>query len=270
MNEVPQDEPSRDYKVAAIDRAISVVEALAEAPEQGVTSLAQRLGLTKSIVFRILQTLEQRGLVVRNPDRAEYSLGFRMSLLGERAGRQNGLLFAARPVMDGLQAQTGENVNLLVRERYEVVVVATREGRHSIRLFAHPGRHGPLHAGGGSQILLAFAPPEIREAVLSAPLERFTPYTITDPAALRTVLARIREQNWNVAQNDLDEGAFSVAAPIRGIGAEVVAAISVAGAVARLDEERRQRNLKLVRDAAERVSRTLVTGPSEAGPRVRA
>lgn len=201
-------------------------------------------------------------MVVRNPDRAEYSLGFRMSLLGERASRQDGLLFAARPIMDHLQEVTGENVNLLVREHHEVVVVATREGRHSMRLFAHPGRHGPLHAGGASQVLLAFAPPPVRQAVLSAPLQRFTPHTITDPAALQRVLDRIRSQHWNVAQNDLDEGAFSVAAPIRGIGEEVVAAISVAGAVARLDEDRRQRNLAAVRLAADRISRSLVDGPA--------
>ena len=262
-SEAPDRETPRDYRIAAVDRAVSVVEALAEEPAQGVTALAERLGLTKSIVFRILRTLEGRGVVVRDPDRAEYSLGFRMSLLGERASRQDGLLFAARPIMDDLQEATGENVNLVVRDGARTMVIATREGRHSMRLFAHAGRHGPLHAGGGSQLLLAFAPAELRRAVLAGPLERYTPHTITDPSALARRLARIVEQGWNVALDDLDEGAFSVAAPIRGIGREVVAAISVAGAVARLDEERRHRNLDAARTAGERISRSLVSGPSE-------
>jgi IclR family KDG regulon transcriptional repressor len=261
-DETPKEEP-RDYRIAAIDRAVSVVEALAEEPAQGVTSLAERLGLTKSLVFRILRTLEGRGVVVRDPDRAEYSLGFRMSLLGDRAARQNGLLFAAHPIMDDLQDATGENVNLVVRDGTKTMVIATREGRHSMRLFAHPGRHGPLHAGGGSQLLLAFAPPELRDAVLAAPLKRYTPRTVTDPAALARRLARIVEQGWNIAQDDLDEGAFSVAAPIRGIEDEVVAAISVAGPVARLDEERRHRNLAAAREAAERISQSLMSGPAE-------
>ena len=264
MDEVPKDEPPRDYRIAAIDRAVSVVEALAEEPGQGVTGLAERLGLTKSLVFRILRTLEGRGVVVREPGRAEYSLGFRMSLLGERAARQDGLLFAAQPIMDDLQDATGENVNLVVRDGTRTMVIATREGRHSMRLFAHAGRHGPLHAGGGSQLLLAFAPIELREAVLAAPLKRYTPRTITEPAALARRLDRIAEQGWNIAQDDLDEGAFSVAAPIRGIGNEVVAAISVAGPVARLDEERRHRNLAAAWEAAERISRSLLGGPAEA------
>lgn len=250
----------KDYRIAAIDRAISVIEALSEEPRQGVTSLANRLGLTKSLVFRILHTLENRGIVVRDPSRAEYSLGFHMSLLGQRAEAQDGLQLAARMIMDELQDITGESVNLLVRQGHESVVVATRESRHSMRLFARPGRHGPLHAGGASQVLLAFAPAHIQTAVLAAPLERFTPYTITEPEALEVLLQQIREQNWNVSRNDLDDGAFSIAAPIRGIGQEVIAAISVAGAVVRLDEPRRVSNLARVCDAADRISRILIDG----------
>lgn len=254
----------REYRIAAVDRALQVMESLAERPGQGVTEIAGRLGMTKSIVFRILQTLEARGFVAKDEERSIYSLGYRVSVLGERAGSHSGLLQAARDVMERLRDLTDENVNLVVRDKHRSLVLATREGRHSMRIFAQAGRSGPLHAGGGSMLLLAFAPAEVRAEVLAGPLKRYTAHTITDPAALEPRLARIRRRGWNIAQNDLDEGAFSVAAPIHGPEGEVIAAISVAGALARFDEERRERYLAAVQAAASRISRRLRLGPDAA------
>ncbi|MFN3937684.1 MAG: IclR family transcriptional regulator [Gemmobacter sp.] len=250
----------KDYTIAAVDRALLVLEALAEQPRQGVTALARRLGLTKTIVFRLLATLEARGFVVREGESAVWSLGHRIGVLGERAGQQNMLLAAARPVMERLREETAENVNLIVREGQQSLVLATLAGRHAIRIFALAGRYGPLHAGGGSMVMLAHAPHSVRNAVVSGPLERFTADTITEPAALLSRIEAIRAQDWNIAVNDLDEGAFSVAAPIRDSHREVIAAISVAGAVVRLDDDRRARYLALVRDAAAEISAKLGIG----------
>jgi len=251
-----------DYRIAAVDRALLVLETLAEHPGQGVTALAKQIGLTKTIVFRLLSTLEARGFVVRDSAQPVYSLGHRIAVLGERAGQQNMLLAAARTVMERLREETSENINLIVREGQQSLVLATLAGRHAIRIFALAGRHGPLHAGGGSLLLLAWAPASVRSAVTSGPLKRFTPDTITDPTALWQRLEEIRSQGYNISLNDLDEGAFSIAAPIRNAAGEVIAALSVAGAVARLDEARRAQYLDLVHAAANEISRKLGIGGS--------
>jgi len=256
---------TNDYRIAAVDRALMVLEALAERPDQGVTQIAQRLGLTKSIVFRLLQTLEARGFVARDPQRSIYALGYRMSVLGEQAGRQRGLLAAAAQAMDALRDATSENVNLVVRDDLHSLVLATRAGRHAIRLFAEAGRRGPLHAGGGSQLLLAFAPEEVRGAVLAGELAVYTPHTVTDPERLVRTLERIRAAGYNIAMNDLDEGAFSVAAPIVDERGAAIAAISVAGSVVRLDEDRRQTYLAAALAAAAEISRRL-SGQPEGAP----
>jgi len=248
---------SNDYKIAAVDRALLVMEALGDKPGQGVTALSKSLGLTKSIVFRLLQTLEDRGFVFRDPEQAVYSLGYRVGVLGERVGRDGSLLFAARPVMDRLRDRTSENINLVVREGLRSLVLATRSGHHSIRLFAQAGRNGPLHAGGGSLCLLAYSDDTVINAVLATALEAFTPYTVTDPDKLRQALERIRANGYNIALNDLDEGAFSVAAPIIGANGEVIAAISVAGAMVRFDEERREVYIRAALDAANEISSKL-------------
>lgn len=244
----------RDYTIAAVDRALCVLEALAGQPRQGVTDLASRLGLTKTIVFRLLSTLEARGFVVREGDKAIYSLGYRMGVLGEQAGMQNTLLAAARPVMERLRDDTTETINLILREDRRSLVLATLEGHHAMRIYANAGRYGPLHAGGGSILLLAHAPKDIRETVLAEPLEPFTAATLIDPDDLRTRLDMIRADGFHIAINDLDEGAFSIAAPIRGASHDVIASVSVAGAMARYDEARRRRYLGLVEGAAAEIS----------------
>ncbi|MDO9525898.1 MAG: IclR family transcriptional regulator C-terminal domain-containing protein, partial [Gemmobacter sp.] len=130
----------------------------------------------------------------------------------------------------------------------------------AIRIFALAGRYGPLHAGGGSMLLLAWAPHSVRNAVMSAPLPRYTEDTITDPTLLRDRLEEIRKMDYNISVNDLDEGAFSVAAPIRNATGEVIAAISVAGAIARLDDTRQLHYLNLALAAVREISLKLGVG----------
>ena len=247
----------KSYTIEAVARAGSVLEALGERPGQGVTALANTLGLTKSIVFRLLHTLEECGFVSRDPERAEYSLGYRIGVLGERIGRVGTLMHVAPPVMDHLRDTTGENINLIGREGTHSVVLATREGLHSIRLYVHSGRSGPLHAGGASLLVLAYSEPSVIDMVLSQPLERYSTNTNTDPEKVRSILGRIRENGYNIALNDVDDGAFSVAAPIIDANGKVVAGLSIAGAMVRFDEDRRTEYLKAIRAATTEISAKL-------------
>lgn len=247
----------RNYVIAAADRALLVLEVLALERELGVTEVAARMGITKSLAFRLLHTLEARGYVARHPERRTYSLGYRVFYLGNALGHQDSLVQATAALMDELAALSNENVNLLVREGTSSMVVATRESPHQVRLFAEAGRRGPLHAGGASTVLLAYAPREVQEAVLRSALSAYTPATITDPDRLRAVLAAIRKDGFHFARDDLDDGAFSIAAPIREPSGRVVAAVSVAGPVSRLDGVTVSRLKETVPAYAQRMSQAL-------------
>ncbi len=244
----------KSYRIAAVDRALSVLEILSQRGEIGVTEIANELAMTKSLVFRILNTLEARGYVAKDNMRSLYGLGYRAWHLGDEAAKQRGLLRVAEPLMEELRDRFNESVNLIVRDGLNALVVTTRESRHSMRLFAKPGRHGPLHAGGGSMVLLAFAPADVRAETLAGTLTRFTAATVTDPVELEKKLFKIETDGFHVTKDDLDEGAFSIAAPIYGPNDDVVAAVSVAGPVSRLNDEVRERVLNGVLDAAGQIS----------------
>lgn len=245
------------YTIAALEAALELLEVLSRNSGAGITKLSELTGNTKSHVFRMLYTLEKRGYVVRNESTRGYTLGYRTVLLGEQAKTQSNLIQAARPVMDALTELTAENTHLVVREGTRSLTLAVSHGPHNLGLFARPGRLGPMHAGGGSKVLLAHAPQEIQDRLLSGELERFTDWTIVEPDRLRRVLLEIRQSGFHVCENDLDEGAYSVAAPVRNHEDEVIAALSIAGPVSRLDDSKLESLIEAVREAAEDVSRLI-------------
>jgi len=245
------------YTISAVDRALNLLEAVAEHPGLNVTDLANVTGNTKSLVFRLMFTLEQRGYVIKEPASRTYTLGYRPLFLAASAQDNVALIKAAGPFLDDLARRTGQQANLLVRDGLHSVCVAIRTTRDSGRLYAQVGRRGPLHAGGGPKILLAFAPDEVREQVLSGPLETFTATTTTDRVALERRLAAIRDSGRNESRGDLDANAFSFAHAIHDRSGDVVAAISVAGSLDRLETGDEDRLPKLVAEAAERISEAM-------------
>jgi IclR family transcriptional regulator, KDG regulon repressor len=246
-----------DYTIAAIDRALKLLEIVAENQDVGLSELARLTGTTKTLAFRMATTLESRGYLLKDPEGRTYSLGYKPLYLGEQMQRQSLLVRVANPVLDHLSARTRENVSLIVRDGLGTICAAIRQSPQPIRLYAELGRRGPLHVGGGPKLLLAFAPDDIQEMVLAGALEAFTPATIVDPKRLNVLLKRIRSQGYNVSHGDLDPGAFSVAAPIRDHGGRVVASVSVAGPQSRLTRDLEQLYIRMLVDAANEISAKL-------------
>lgn len=228
---------SRKYVISSVDRALTILEILADHPNIGVTEIAGRLGGTKSLAFRLLRTLEARGYVTQDPDRRSYSLGYHAVRIGNGAASQSNLISSTATLMDELAELTRENVNLLIRDGKKVVIVAARQSKQQVRLHLDIGSLGPLHAGGAANILLAYAPEEIREAVLHEPMERFTSATITDPDKLRLMIEQIRSSGIHVVCNQYEESAFSVAAPVFNENGSCLAALSVTGPQSRFDDQ---------------------------------
>lgn len=256
--EKPVETPRRaDYTVGVLDRALTLLDVLAEHPHCGVTQIAKLSGNTKSLVFRLLHTLEKRGYVRKDPVTRFYALGFRALLLGEQTRRQTDLIKLAQPHMDQLVAATRENIYLTIRDGLQGICVAARQSPQPLRLYADVGRQVPLHVGGGPKLLLAFAPDEVRKEVLDGPLQAFTPASDVDPLALARALDKIRKTGINESRGDLDAGAFSFAAPVRDHGGTVIAALSIAGPFTRLSPGIAVKHRTLVRDHALALSREL-------------
>lgn len=246
------------YTIAVVEDAIHVLETFLNGEERlTLAQITQLTGLSKNKTFRILSTLEKHRFVERDETGAYY-LGVRFLDFGEQARNELDLLEVSGPVLDWLQQETRESIFLGVIDGEEALCVDMRESPQSIRLYAEVGRRAPLFAGGVPKVLLAFMPETEREAMLDCvDFEQITPYTITDRQALENMLARIRKQGYVVTTDDLDEGAHSIAAPIRDHQGHVIAAISVAGPSNRFTDDCIKHYIALIRKGADRISRSL-------------
>lgn len=254
-----------DYTIAILEDAISILEFLLDGDEPlSLAALTRKSEFSKNKVFRILYTLEKHQYVARTETGA-YRLGLRFFDFGLQVQREMSLLEASQPIMDWLVEETRESIFLGVVDGSEVLCVDARESPRSIRLYAEVGRRAPVYTGGVPKVLLAFLPQDARTALLDeVEFRPITPYTIIDRNVLEEVLADVRRQGYIVAADDLDEGAHSIAAPIRDHTGKVVAGISIAGPSHRFTDEHIKRYVALVLEAAERISRALGHNPHAA------
>jgi DNA-binding IclR family transcriptional regulator len=210
----------------------------------------------------MLTTLVAEGLVEQNPRTGGYRLGIVMFELGEAVRVHLDLHAAVGQVLGELRAQTGESSQVGVLDGHEVVYVDRLESAHSVRLFTETGRRVPVHCTSSGKVLLAYLPEARRHAVLrAAPLTALTPHTITDPEQLAAELDRVRRRGWAEAVNEREIGLASIAAPVRDINGEVIAAISIGVPLARCTVMALRRLAPTIMEAAEAASRRLGWSP---------
>jgi IclR family KDG regulon transcriptional repressor len=245
-----------DYTVAAVDEAIKLLLLVAAQPGLGLTELARRSGVTKARAFRLLTTLEQRDLVKRRGDPVAYYLSFQALHLGAAAHAQNDLVQSVGEPIARLGRLFNETVAVRVRDGLETVSIARWESTQSLRVHGEVGQRHILYAGASSKILLAFAPPDVIEAVLAQERERFTSKTLVAKAALLAELKLVRQQGYAVSVGERVPDTAAIAVPIRDGGLGVVAALVLSMPATRLVAREAQLLEALRKEAAE-VSRRL-------------
>jgi DNA-binding IclR family transcriptional regulator len=224
--------------IQSVDRAIDVLEYLAERDDGAVTDLAAALGVHKSTAFRLLAALEARGLVEQVSERGRYRLGFGLLRLAGATAARLDLVEQSRPVTRRLAAELGETVNVARIEGDAVINIDQVLGGATVATQNWVGQRTPLHATSNGKVLLAAAEPAERARLLARPLERYTPATITDRDELERELANVAALGWADTTEELELGLNAIAAPIRGHDGSVVAAVSVSGPSYRLGSDR--------------------------------
>jgi len=232
-----------------------------ERPYWGLSELARASGWPKATCLRSLRALENHGLLVRENER--YRLGTRLVHLGTLVKAAYPARQTALPLMQALRDATGQSVQWVVRDGHEGVYLEVLEARSRVRLYIAPGRRAPLYAGASTRLLLAFAPLAVQEAVLAGQRQRYTPATLVALARLKELLAQTRETGFAASFGELEPHSAELAAPIRGAGGEVLAALSLAGAEALYREQYTLSDyLQALSQTAEEISRRLgYTGP---------
>jgi len=234
---MPNDRGERGTSVQSVNRAVSILQVLARHGSSQVTHIAAELGVHKSTVFRLLATLEARGLVEHDSARGRYRLGYGVVQLAAGATRKQDLSLLSRPVCGELAEKVGETVNVAIHDGRAVISIDQVIGSPMVTTVNWVGQRTPMHATSAGKVFLANMLPEQVDAILAEGLESYTPHTLTDPAALKQQLALVRDRGYARSMEEHEIGLAAVAAPIRSIDGEVIAAVAVSGPIFRLNED---------------------------------
>ena len=209
------------------DKVLAMLAAFSpDAVELSLTDIAVRADLSLPTAHRRAAELVEWGALERTPT-GRYRIGLRLWEVASLAPRGLGLRERALPFLEDLYVVTRQNVQLAVREGLELVFVERIAGRGAVPVMTRVGGRFSLHATGVGLVLLAFAPADVQDVVISGPLPEYTRWTTTDPESLRCLLAEVRRTGYAVSDRMVSNDALSVAAPIYGPDGKVLAAVSL-------------------------------------------
>ena len=253
--------------IQSLDRAIAILEGLSGLGAATLSELAAATGQSPATVYRVLVTLEVRGVVELSPEDQTWAVGPNAFLIGSAFLRRTSVVERARAPMRLLRDETGETANLGMPRGDQVMFVSQVETDASLRAFFPPGTLSPLHASGIGKALLAWFDAPRRAAYLArADLMRFTAQTITSRDALAEDLERIRVRGYALDDEEKAEGMRCVAAPVFDASGDPVAGLSVSGPSARVTPENAGRLGAEVARAAAALSAARGAPAPPAGP----
>lgn len=225
--------------VAAVERALAVLDLLAESDEpQGVNAIARALGVSASSASRLLGTLAAHDLVERMPDTGRYRLGVRLLQLGTHVLARLDVRSIARPLLERLEREAGETATLSLPAAGEAVTVDHVPSRRSVRSAALVGRPSVAHATAVGKVVLAFG--RGAEAEIPDHLVAYTAHTITDPAALHRAVAVVEQQGYGEADGEREEDLAALGAPVFDHTGDLIAIVGLQGPADRFDEAARR------------------------------
>lgn len=234
-------EASDVHRSPAVERAMLLLGELERQPGGlSLDELARNTSISRSSVYRILNSLEAHG-AVRSVRGGAYVLGSLILKLASSTLTSKmdfDLPRVAQPYLEAASYATGETAKVSIHDLGATLVVAGAPGHSSNALHTVVGRYLPLHAGAASKVLLAHLGEAEIGQVLRSRLARFTPLTLCDAASLRAELARVREQGWAYDGGEYGITVQSYGAPVIADGGRVVAAVSIPF-IARRDEAHR-------------------------------
>ncbi len=253
-----QQEGSRELGSAAL-RSLAVMEYVANSEHSvSLTEIMHAVQLPKPTVFRILNMLEEAGILLREPDAKRYVPGERLTVLAGNVLLHSPWRAARRAILEELVERLGETCNLAVPNGHHVMYLDRVEADWPLRLHFHAGSKVPLHASASGKLFLAHAAKRVRDRLLtSAPLIAQTKNTLTSIRELEAEFTRIRRLGYAWDREEYIPGICCIAVPVLNDQDRVVAAVSVQGPATRLKSTTVCEFLPAMREAAEQVSQTL-------------
>jgi DNA-binding IclR family transcriptional regulator len=222
--------------VRSVVRAIDILDVVRKkGGAVGVSEISQDIGLAKSTVYRLLETLRDKGMLHKDRVTEAYSLGYKVLELAFSTSTNWDLINLAMPYLEELRDNFNETTALALKVGLHYTYIAEAVSHQEFRVNPILGRQYPLHWAGTGKAILAYIPEdELREVLKIAPYSRSTPLTVTDPEILLKQLDQVRQDGYAVSFSERAEGAAAFASPICDRQGYAQAAVCLVGPESRL------------------------------------
>ncbi|WP_042300261.1 IclR family transcriptional regulator [Paraburkholderia kururiensis] len=257
-----EDRNDTSYRVPGLERGLRILsefsprEPVLDAPE-----LSRRLGIPRTTVFRLLQTLESLGFLERADRDRNYRLGVAVLRLGFEYLSSLELTDLGLPLIEALRDATGLTTHIVIRDGRDIVFVAKAQSHEPIfsSVKVNVGTRLPAHATTHGQVLMGdLTLDELRALYPERQLERFTSST---PDTVEELFSRIREdaeRGYAVSESSFERGISVVSAPVRNDTGRIAAVVTTTIARMSIDTSLLDGGLiDKVRHAADELSKRL-------------
>jgi len=251
--------PSSDSPSVAVERALAMLETVAQQPE-GLSNaqISRKLKIPKSSASYILRTLETQGYLHRDEETAKYRVGLKILSLSRGALSGIDVREVALPVMRHLMEKTHLTCHLAILDGPDAVYIEKVEPQGFLRVDTWVGRRMRVHATSVGKALVAYIPPERLEKIVSERgMEKRTPKTITALPRLLKELEKVRAQGYAVDDEENNLGARCVGAPVFNQHGTIEASLGLSGTIHQINAHTMPRIVEALKDAARHISMQL-------------
>lgn len=245
--------------VQSIDRALLLLEIVAEHDGISLTELTKLSTLNKTTVHRLLATLVANGYVEQNPKTGHYGLTFKLFQLGNKKIEKVDSLRVARRIISDLSNKIGETVHLVVEDNKEVVYIDKFEPTNvSFRMHSRVGKRAPMYCTAVGKALLAHYPDEtIKKIWDETDIKALTPKTITDYSTFIEEIAKIRSLGYAIDDEENEMGIYCISSVFYNHLGKIEGAISISIPMARIISNTPEYYIEKVLESCQKISQLL-------------
>ena len=240
---MPEEHVREDHYVQSLARGLSVITVFGpDAPEMTLSDVSRATGLTRAAARRFLLTLVDLGYM--RFDGKMFRLAPRVLDLGYAYLSSLSLTGIAEPHLELLVTKTHESSSVCVLDGQDIVYVARVPTARIMTVAISVGTRFPAYATSMGKVLLAGLDDSTLEKYLAnVELAPLTEHTVKTVEKLRAQVLEVRQQGYALADQELEHGLRSIAAPVRNKQGRVVAAVNVSSHVSRVTKEKARRQL---------------------------
>lgn len=249
--------PRKAEGMGGLAKGLAIIEAFSMRDVMSVADAARASGATRAAARRCLLTLAEHGYVEQSG--REFRPLPRLRGLGAAASKRDQLARLAQPILEEGRDELQESVSLAVLDDDKAFFIARAEAVHIVSTGVRVGAHLPAYCSATGRVLLGqFSDSEIVGRLGKGPLPRRSARTLTEAADILTEIRIAHEKGYAISDEELALGIRALAVPVAGLNGEIVAAVSVSAASARIrTSDLRKRFLPVLQKCAKMLQGTI-------------